>query len=116
MFPKYILDSLDGIEDALQPVYEEQDGKFHLNGEKYVEQVTAGLKTNNATLKKEKDRLKTDFEAFKKKFDGIGDEQLTEFRDWQERRALTGDGDPTDPKKAAEDDTTWFFHYVPRTP
>lgn len=102
--PDLILENLDGVEDSLHDAYEEKDGKFHLNVDKYADLKAAGTKANAAALKKEKDKLKADFEAYKKKYADIGDDDLPTFREWKERRALTGDDDDgtgTD-KKSAE--------------
>ncbi len=97
---EYVVDSLDTIEDALHGVYEERDGKFHFNPDKYADFKAVGLKTNAAKLKTEKDKLKTEYDNFKKKYADITDEDLPTFLEWKERRALSGD-DPDD-KKAVE--------------
>lgn len=102
--PDLILENLDGVEDSLHDAYDEKDGKFHLNVDKYADLKAAGTKANAAALKKEKDKLKADFEAYKKKFADIGDDDLPTFREWKERQSLIGDdGDAggTD-KKSAE--------------
>lgn len=101
--PDLILENLDGVEDSLHDAYEERDGKFHLNVDRYADIIAAGTKANAAALKKEKDKLKTEFEAFKKKFADIGDDDLPTFREWKERRALTGDDDDSGgDKRSAE--------------
>lgn len=100
--PELILETLDGVEDSLHDAYEEKDGKFHLNVDKYADLKAAGTKANAAALKKEKDKLRAEFDAFKKKFDGIADDDLPTFREWKERRALTGDDDDPGDKKSAE--------------
>lgn len=103
----YIVDSLDSLDESLRAAYDEQDGKFHFNAEKYAEQKAAGLKTNAANLKKEKDKLKAEYDTFKKKYADISDDDLPAFLEWKERKALTGDetgeGNAKDGKKAAED-------------
>lgn len=98
----YIVDSLDSLDESLHSVYDERDGKFYLNADKYADQKAAGLKTNAANLKKEKDKLKAEYEGFKKKFADIADEDLPTFLEWKERKALGEDGNTGDEKKSAE--------------
>lgn len=102
--PELILESLDTVDDSLQDAYEEKDGKFHLNVDKYADLKAAGTKANAAALKKEKDKLKAEFEFFKKKFADITDDDLPTFREWKERKSLLDDEGDTgmDGKKGAE--------------
>ncbi len=90
------VETLDGVEQSLQAAYEESEGKFIFNPDKYAEIKGAGVKKNAADLKKEKDRLKGEFESFKAKFADLTDDALAEFKAWQEKKA-SGETDP--PKK-----------------
>ncbi len=104
----YVVDSLESIEEGFQDAYEEKDGKFYLNIDKHAEMKAAALKVNATNLKKEKDKLRAEFDGFKKKFADISDEDLPSFLEWKERRALLGDDAEQDTgegksKKSAED-------------
>lgn len=99
----FIVDDLSVVEESLHGAYDEREGKFHFNPDKYADLKAAGLKANSATLKKEKDKLKSEYEAFKKKFADWSDDDAQAFADWKERRALTGGENEGDPRKATEE-------------
>lgn len=87
------LDSLESVDSDLHGAYDERDGKYVFNPDKYVDLKSTGLKKNNTDLKKEKDRLKADYEAFKKKFADLSDDDLKTFNEWREKQT-PNDGDP----------------------
>jgi len=90
---EFLLDSLDGVEESIHGAYEEREGKFHFNPDKYLDLKSSGLKKNNADLKKEKDKLKKDYDEHKKKYSDFSDEDFESFKEWKERQALDGAGD-----------------------
>lgn len=82
----YEVETLDGVDAGLRAAYEENDGKYVFNPDKYAELKGAGVKKNAADLKKEKEKLKTEFEAFKQKFADLDDDALTAFKEWQAKQ------------------------------
>lgn len=103
---EYTADSLDGIDESLHGAYEERDGKFHFNADKYVELKTSGLKKNQTDLKKEKDKAKAELDALKKRYADISDDDFKAFSEWRERKEIEGDddgGNAGDGKKRADD-------------
>lgn len=79
-------DTLEGIEASLHAAYEETDGKYVFNPDKYAELKGAGVKKNAADLKKEKDKLKAELEATKQRFADLDDETLATFKEWQAKQ------------------------------
>lgn len=79
-------DTLEGIEAGLQAAYEETDGKYVFNPDKYAELKGAGIKKNAADLKKEKEKLKAELEATKQRFADLDDDTLATFKEWQAKQ------------------------------
>jgi hypothetical protein len=89
---KLNLDTLDGIEEALKPLYVEKDGKFFLSVEGTED--TSGLKT---ALQKER-RDRAELEKKVKRWEGLGksDEEIAKLlKDTEdaERKKAEADGD-----------------------
>lgn len=80
------VETLEGVDAGLHAAYEENEGKYVFNPDKYAELKGAGIKKNAADLKKEKDKLKAELEATKQKFADLDDDALTAFKDWQATR------------------------------
>lgn len=85
------LDALDGVEASLQGAYEEAEGKFVFNPDKYAEIKGSGVKKNAEALKKEKEKLKAELEATRQKFADLDDDALAEFKVWKEKKGANDD-------------------------
>lgn len=87
-----VVDSLDGIPDALKGEYAEKDGKFHLNVDGIED--TSGLKS---ALDKERTKAR-DLEKKVKKWEALGksDEEIAQLladHEEAERKKAEGEGD-----------------------
>lgn len=80
---KAVVDSLDGIDESLHPLYVEKNGKFRLDveGVEFPDEVAALRKA----LATERDAGR-DARGQLKAFEGVTPEALQEFRDWQKQR------------------------------
>lgn len=88
---KYEVDTLDGVDEAVRPLYEEKDGKFRLKVDGLPKpEDTAGLKS---ALQKERDRAKV---AEKYEALGVSPEdiqKMLEAKEAAERKKLEDEGD-----------------------
>jgi hypothetical protein len=82
---EFVVDSLDKVEESLRGIYVEQDGKHHLDVDKYAEFKAQGLKAKNKELLDKYTKAKA-FEEKAKKFEGIEDDDLEEFNEWKSKR------------------------------
>lgn len=89
------IETLEGVDAGLHAAYEENDGKFVFNPDKYAELKGAGIKKNAAALKAEKDKLKAELEATKSKFSDLDDDALTAFKEWQAKQGEPKQDDDT---------------------
>lgn len=80
------IDTLEGVDDGIKAAYEENEGKYVFNPDKYAELKGAGVKKNAIELKKEKDKLKAELEATRSKFADLDDDALTAFKEWQAQK------------------------------
>jgi hypothetical protein len=71
---KSVLDSLDGIDEALKAAYTEKDGKFYLNVEGYDPVEVETLRTTMRRVKLEKKEATDNLNAMKDRFSGVPDD------------------------------------------
>jgi hypothetical protein len=80
---KKVLDSLEGLDDAVKKLYVEKDGKFYLDveGDDYAEL--------RETIEKER-KAARDAQKLLKKLEGVDPEKYQELLDAEEKRKLEG--------------------------
>lgn len=98
---KSVLDSLDGIDEALKEHYTEKDGSFYLNIEDFGKHPGAvTLKTTLNKVNKDKDALAAKVTELETKLDGLPDDFTAEqFLELKAKEAEFGD-----PEKRKADD------------
>ena len=98
----YELDSLDVVESAYHPAYEQEGEKFFFNPDKYAEIKAAGLKKNQADLHKEKAALKRELDTMRKQFDGLTPDEIAAMRARKDAALLDGDDSESGQKPPAD--------------
>lgn len=81
------VDTLEGVDDSLKSVYDEEEGKFILNPDKYAEFKATGLKKKNKELLDAVAKEK----AAAKKFEKFGDLDEAEIDELLELRHKAGE-------------------------
>lgn len=102
---EFIVDSLDKVEESIRGAYEEVDGKFHFNADKYADIKAQGLKTKNKELLT-KITSQKDAVTRAEKFKDVDDDEFEEFATWKQNR----DNPQPDKDKKPETSVTKEYH------
>jgi hypothetical protein len=80
-----VVDSLDTVDEPLRTAYVENEGKFHLDPDRYAEFKAQGLKSKNKELLGKLTKANDGLKRFEK-FTDFEDDDLTEFQTWRENK------------------------------
>jgi hypothetical protein len=80
-----VVDSIDAVEESLRPAYVENEGKYHLDVDKYAEVKAQGLKSKNKELLTKLNESKTGLKRFEK-FAELEDDDLNELLELREQK------------------------------
>lgn len=79
---EFQVDSLDTVEESNRGAYEEREGKFHFNPDKYAEIKASGLKLKNQDLVKRLE-VANGYKARAEKFKDVTDDDWDDYQTWK---------------------------------
>ena len=90
---EFVVKALDQVEESIRGAYEERDGEFHFDPDKYAEIKAQGLKNKNRELLTDIEKAKP-LRARGEKFKDVTDQDWDDYQSWkQSKDAGDGDGD-----------------------